>query len=222
MNVEQPQLSTVDGISIRSETKPSSLFHWSDVTTKPPDTISHVEGIWVTMVPARMSSSPFFDTLLVLVVSPLVTLTIVYALLLLRTRLRRRRWRAPKSVVESLPVRIYHSARSETSSCQSGHDSPKSISATTPLLHPSLRTSNVNVPTYTGFISELSDDNTTTGMQQVQGQLRPTGTSRGDKSKKRRFYSKHRECAVCLDEYVDGVSRVMSLPCRHEFHVECM
>jgi hypothetical protein len=27
---------------------------------------------------------------------------------------------------------------------------------------------------------------------------------------------------VCLEEYIDGVSRVMSLPCGHEFHVECM
>jgi len=30
------------------------------------------------------------------------------------------------------------------------------------------------------------------------------------------------ECVVCLEEYVDGVSRVMSLPCGHEFHVDCI
>ena len=30
------------------------------------------------------------------------------------------------------------------------------------------------------------------------------------------------ECVVCLEEYVDGVSRVMSLPCGHEFHADCM
>ncbi|KAJ4134575.1 hypothetical protein NW765_008618 [Fusarium oxysporum] len=30
------------------------------------------------------------------------------------------------------------------------------------------------------------------------------------------------ECVVCLEEYVDGVSQVMSLPCGHEFHVECI
>ena len=30
------------------------------------------------------------------------------------------------------------------------------------------------------------------------------------------------ECVVCLEEYVDGVSKVMSLPCGHEFHVDCM
>jgi hypothetical protein len=27
---------------------------------------------------------------------------------------------------------------------------------------------------------------------------------------------------VCLEEYVDGESRVMSLPCGHEFHAECI
>jgi hypothetical protein len=47
------------------------------------------EGLWVTMTPTTMLSSLFFDTLLILVVSPLVTLTVVYALLLLRSRIRR-------------------------------------------------------------------------------------------------------------------------------------
>jgi hypothetical protein len=37
------------------------------------------EGLWITLTPTSMSSSPFFDTLLVLVVSPLVTLTVVYS-----------------------------------------------------------------------------------------------------------------------------------------------
>jgi len=37
------------------------------------------EGLWITLTPTRMSSSPLVDTLLVLVVSPLVTLTVVYS-----------------------------------------------------------------------------------------------------------------------------------------------
>ena len=39
---------------------------------------------------------------------------------------------------------------------------------------------------------------------------------------RRRYGGKQKECVVCLEEYVDGVSRVMSLPCGHEFHAECM
>ncbi|KAF1809865.1 hypothetical protein P152DRAFT_141576 [Eremomyces bilateralis CBS 781.70] len=64
-------------------------------------------GVWVTLTPTSISSSPFLDTLLVLVVSPLITLTVVYGLLVLRNRIRRRHWRAPKKIVEQLPVRVY-------------------------------------------------------------------------------------------------------------------
>jgi len=39
---------------------------------------------------------------------------------------------------------------------------------------------------------------------------------------RRRYGGRQRECVVCLEEYVDGVSRVMSLPCGHEFHAECI
>ncbi|OKL60512.1 hypothetical protein UA08_04268 [Talaromyces atroroseus] len=93
-------------------------------------------GLWVTITPTSMSTSPFFDTLLVLVVSPLITLTVVYALLLLRSRIRRRRWRAPKSVVERLPIRTYHtiSSHSTTSSNSPRSPSPGSVTSTSPLL----------------------------------------------------------------------------------------
>ncbi|KAL0634493.1 hypothetical protein Q9L58_006582 [Maublancomyces gigas] len=36
------------------------------------------DGLWITLTPTTMSSSPFFDTLLVLVISPLVTFTTPY------------------------------------------------------------------------------------------------------------------------------------------------
>jgi len=39
---------------------------------------------------------------------------------------------------------------------------------------------------------------------------------------RRRYGGRQRECVVCLEEYVDGISRVMSLPCGHEFHVDCI
>jgi hypothetical protein len=39
---------------------------------------------------------------------------------------------------------------------------------------------------------------------------------------RRKYNGRQVECVVCLEEYVDGQSRVMSLPCGHEFHAECM
>ena len=43
-------------------------------------------------------------------------------------------------------------------------------------------------------------------------------------SLERKFYFglRQRECVICLEEYMDGISQVMSLPCGHDFHSECM
>ncbi|RDA84911.1 hypothetical protein CP532_0456 [Ophiocordyceps camponoti-leonardi (nom. inval.)] len=184
------------------------------------------EGLWVTITPTS-SASPFFDTLLVLVISPLVTLTVVYALLVVRARIRRRRWRAPKSVVDRLPVRTYHTA--VTSPSPSPRlPSPSGATPTTPLLQHS--------PTRSRPRSR-----TTTGVVQSEGLLvpsaavpTPAGSARsgtraehekgagGFSAEWRKYMGRQVECVVCLEEYVDGVSRVMSLPCGHEFHVDCI
>ncbi|KAK4555400.1 hypothetical protein LTR86_007697 [Recurvomyces mirabilis] len=190
------------------------------------DGMSHHEGLWVTLTPTSMSSSPFFDTLLVLVVSPLVTLTVVYALLLLRSRIRRRRWRAPKSVVERLPVRTYQTMPSTTTSSTSPASSVASspVTATTPLLPSSARpingrrarsrtASEVPVQPSSSVSSELAPPS----LEQIE-EKRAAGLAEW----RRRYGGKQRECVVCLEEYVDGVSRVMSLPCGHEFHAECI
>lgn len=139
------------------------------------------EGLWLTLTPGGVSSSPFFDTLLVMVVSPLITLTVVYAMLTIRSHIRRRRWRAPKSYVERLPVRTYHPANSNSSdSAWRAADS----------------------------------------MENGNGD----GEGRRMRRHRRRpgFQGSSEECVVCLEEYIDGVSRVMKLPCGHEFHEGCM
>ncbi|KAF2225288.1 hypothetical protein BDZ85DRAFT_91375 [Elsinoe ampelina] len=194
---------------------------------KEPNKPPRHEGLWVTLEPTTMSSSPFFDTLLVLVVSPLVTLTVVYALLLLRSRIRRRRWRAPKSVVERLPVRTYHTIASSSATTSSAQVSPPGTPAvpdsTTPLLHSSARPisqrprsrTTSEVPVASTSYANLTPANLS--LDQIQ-EKREAGLLEW----KRKYGGKQRECVVCLEEYVDGVSRVMSLPCGHEFHAECI
>jgi hypothetical protein len=179
------------------------------------------EGLWVTLTPTS-GASPFFDTLLVLVVSPLVTLTVVYALLLLRSRIRRRRWRAPKSVVERLPVRTYQTV---TSSSQSRLPSPTSSSPTTPLLQHTVArrprsrtTSGLPEP---GILLRTNSDSSQLSRSPSRGHD-PHEKGANATNEWKKYMGKQVECVVCLEEYVDGVSRVMSLPCGHEFHVDCM
>lgn len=187
------------------------------------DTDEH-EGLWVTLTPTS-GASPFLDTLLVLVVSPLVTLTMVYALLLIRSRIRRRRWRAPKSVVERLPVRTYQTIQS------SGNQSPRlpsptSSSVTTPLLQhsPPMRP-RPRSRTTTGIPEPGDLIRVNSHPLQIPPQTpRPSEheKSASESSEWRKHMGKQVECVVCLEEYIAGVSRVMSLPCGHEFHVDCM
>lgn len=180
------------------------------------------EGLWVTLTPTSMSTSPFFDTLLVLVVSPLVTLTVVYALLLLRARIRRRRWRAPKSVVDRLPVRTYHTIVSSSSSSSVGSvrsASPETPLPTSPLLGSGSR-SREPLPrprsqTMSGVFRGIA------GLSNSESSNKEKSYSRSSRWQ-RKYTGRQLECVVCLEEYVDGQSRVMSLPCGHEFHAECM
>ncbi|PGH09868.1 hypothetical protein AJ79_05595 [Helicocarpus griseus UAMH5409] len=180
------------------------------------------EGLWVTLTPTSMSTSPFFDTLLVLVVSPLITLTVVYALLLLRSRIRRRRWRAPKAVVDRLPVRTYHTITSMSSSSGSPQagPSPEASSPSSPLLsHPRARSPRPRQRSQTtsGIVAASSHD--------ASNESPSNGAEKsnaGSSLWRRRYTGRQVECVVCLEEYIDGQSRVMSLPCGHEFHAECI
>ncbi|RDL31387.1 Uncharacterized protein BP5553_09596 [Venustampulla echinocandica] len=183
------------------------------------------EGLWVTLTPTS-GASPFLDTLLVLVVSPLVTLTVVYSLLLVRSRIRRRRWRAPKSVVERLPVRTYQTIN------PSGSQTPPfpttgNPSVTTPLLQrsaparprPRSRTT-TGIPEPGDLMRANSNPLQVPAIPPLTPEFeKHTGS---ESSQWRKYMGQQIECVVCLEEYVDGVSRVMSLPCGHEFHVDCI
>ncbi|OAG10352.1 uncharacterized protein CC84DRAFT_1193833 [Paraphaeosphaeria sporulosa] len=173
------------------------------------------EGLWVTLTPTNMSTSPFFDTLLVLVVSPLVTLTVVYALLLLRSRIRRRRWRAPKSLVDRLPIRTYH-----TISDSSPSATPSASSPSTPLLqHAPPSTSPQSRPQSSAEREAPAPSSSALPVHRTpEEEVHESGLA----AWRRKYGGRQRECVVCLEEYVDGISQVMSLPCGHEFHADCI
>jgi hypothetical protein len=201
----------------RSSRSVKSIIHAnSDEIDISAEKLAIHRGLWVTLTPTNVSTSPFFDTLLVLVVSPLVTLTVVYALLLLRSRIRRRRWRAPKSLVERLTVRTYQTMSDSASSA-----TPSAASPTTPLLQHS---SSSPVSPIHRLQADVPDDGPATSSaahaanRAREEEKRETGLAEW----RRRYGGRQKECVVCLDEYVDGVSQVMSLPCGHEFHAECM
>lgn len=186
------------------------------------------EGLWVTITPSD-NGNPFFDTLLVLVVSPLITLTIVYAMLIIRARIRRRRWRAPKSVVEQLPVRTYHTVAPSPIHTPRA-PSPVSPSPTTPLLQQPFsedRSASWS-RSRPGTAAGLSAQDALTPAAAAIPSSRPPPRPEHEKpagsvpSEWKKYMGRQVECVVCLEEYVDGVSQVMSLPCGHEFHVECI
>jgi hypothetical protein len=215
------EFETVQGSNMPPSSSASSNQHSKEDDKEPdeePDEPDTHEGLWVTLTPTNMSSSPFFDTLLVLVVSPLVTLTVVYALLLLRSRIRRRRWRAPKSVVERLPVRTYHTI-SDSSTTPTA--TPVTSSPTTPLLqHTHSRPSSSHSRPRSRNTIEVPA--TSSSFQQSGRTPEEEKREAGLAEWRRRYGGRQKECVVCLEEYVDGVSRVMSLPCGHEFHADCM
>ena len=193
------------------------------VSQHDPESEEEHEGLWVTLTPTTMSTSPFFDTLLVLVVSPLVTLTVVYALLLLRSRIRRRRWRAPKSVVDRLPIRTYHTMSSTSTTSSTRFASPQSSSPTSPLLQTSPRSVTARSRPRSATASGIGDV-VSASLERASATVSATQQEKGPSLAKphKKYHGKQVECVVCLEEYIDGESRVMSLPCGHEFHAECM
>ncbi|TQS36644.1 hypothetical protein Golomagni_02898 [Golovinomyces magnicellulatus] len=177
------------------------------------------EGLWV-ILSSSTGTSPILETLLVLVISPLITLTVVYALLLIRFRYRRHQWRAPKSVVKRLPVRTYQTINS------SGSFSPRlpnllSLSVTTPLLQGVPKTC-----CNSQAISLISETNSLLCKYNKAQDNTPRGPNHEKTVDESATWKKQsriqEECVVCLEEYIDGVSRIMGLPCGHEFHVDCI
>jgi len=140
----------------------------------------------------------------------------------LRSRIRRRRWRAPKSVVERLPVHTYHALSRSSSATHT--PPPVEPNMTTPLLADA-RPTDIERPEGTQETVPIAQSLPSSSRY---GSLETSQIHEAEKVDarlaewKRKYKGRQSECVVCLEEYVDGVSKVMSLPCGHEFHADCM
>ncbi|EFX04951.1 PA domain containing protein [Grosmannia clavigera kw1407] len=169
----------------------------------------------VTIAPAR-GGLPLIDTLLVLVASPLLAImTITCVLLFLRTHCRHRAWRAPKALVDQLPVHIY---RPPGAAPPSPMMLPVGSEVASPNpSRPSSPTLNSMHPTVTTPLLQRPRSRTTTG---VPGDERRVLVAVAVPLPPPSRYVQS-ECVVCLEDYVAG-DRIMSLPCGHEFHASCI
>ncbi|EPE04558.1 ring-9 protein [Ophiostoma piceae UAMH 11346] len=171
-------------------------------------------ALYVTIAPTR-GTLPLIDMLLVVIASPLLAVIVITGVLLfIRTQYRYRAWRAPKAVVEQLPVHIY----APPGTAPTTITIPIGSAVASPLPSPPRSPSPPTLePTLTTPLLQRPRSRTTTG---VPGdERRTTITVPAPPPHRPRYFQS--ECVVCLEDYVAG-DRVMSLPCGHEFHAACI
>jgi hypothetical protein len=142
--------------------------------------------------------SSVIGTIIFLMLSPLCSLSMIYCFLLLHRRYKKMQERASKKAVSKLPVRTWHRPNPETHR----HNSAEAVAAAAPDLD-----------------AENSEGSSSQEPILAESSERNTSSSDEDREK---VWTSSAECIICMDDYVDGVSQVMRLPCHHEFHVECI
>ncbi|CAK7268198.1 hypothetical protein SEPCBS119000_002940 [Sporothrix epigloea] len=181
-------------------------------------------ALYVTITPTR-STVPLLDMLLLVIASPLLAIVVITGILIfIRTQYQHRAWRAPKAVVDQLPVHIY---------VPPGHAPPAPISVppSSAGISPPLSPSGTPSPPNFELGLEPSLERTLTSPLLQRPRSRTTTAVLRDERRAALFQSQapthtpsrysQDECVVCLDEYVAG-DRVMCLPCGHEFHESCI
>lgn len=146
-------------------------------------------------------------TVIFLMVSPLCSLSLIYCVLLFHRRYKQLQERASKSIVARLPTRIWvkpeppASARGDNANtedqAQETGESVEGAEASSEEVSPSPSSA-------TAESEPLIEDND------------------ADSMGAEKLWVSSGECIICMEDYVSGVSRVMRLPCYHEFHVECI
>lgn len=170
------------------------------------DSYEILETVDTVTISAVDVGTSVIGTVIFLMVSPLCSLSLIYCVLLFHRRYKQLQERASKSIVAKLPTRIWvkpeppasergDSGNAEDQSQETG-ESVERAEASSEEASPS--------PSSTAAESDPLIDDDTDSM----GAEKPWVSSG--------------ECIICMEDYVSGVSRVMRLPCYHEFHVECI
>ncbi|KAK9463332.1 uncharacterized protein V1516DRAFT_667477 [Lipomyces oligophaga] len=158
---------------------------------------------------AASPQSPVLDTLLFLLVSPLLSLSFIYAMLMFHRRLKRMRDRAPKAFVDSLPVRVW--GQEDAEEVESAAAAAAADIAAARAAHSASTSSAVPIDT---TISPAPASTTAMSSASTSTAVSPP--------RREKLWGSSAECVICLEDYIPSVSRVMRLPCRHEFHANCI
>lgn len=147
--------------------------------------------------------SSVIGTVIFLMVSPLCSLSLIYCVLLFHRRYKQLQERASKSTVSKLPIRIWVQPVPEVSQAEAIESSETQTDDTA---------------------DRTQDEDHVTGGLNQEDRTSPASTTllNDDHPGAEKPWVSSGECIICMEDYITQVSRVMRLPCYHEFHVECI
>lgn len=174
------------------------------------DSYDFLTAFDIVTITSVAESSAFVDTVLFLLVSPLFSLSMIYAILVVHRKYRIMKERLPKSYLPNIPTRIWVQP---SSTLESSADPSLGAAAPNPgqdIITPATGESVTNQASEPG----VSGNN---------GSSSPSpSTALASKVRHEKVWVSSGECIICLEDYVPEVSEVMRLPCGHEFHSTCI
>lgn len=148
--------------------------------------------------------SSVIGTVIFLMVSPLCSLSLIYCVLLFHRRYKQLQERASKSTVAKLPTRIW-------------------VRPTPPVPEREENNEPTNETQHTESNDTESSDNSGVVDLNEEGVTAPqTSVVDAEDPEEEKPWVSSGECIICMEDYISGVSKVMRLPCYHEFHVKCI
>lgn len=153
----------------------------------------------VSIIPGP-SATPALDTILFLLISPICSLSIIYLMVSVHRYFTQLTRRAPKRAVKQLPVRVWMGQ-----------------GVSSPSVKGRMLGSNHNNSS-SGVLESVEPNSVAAAAAAAAQEESPEPpATHSDK-----VWVSSDECIICLEEFIVGESRVMQLPCGHDFHEECI